>query len=136
MRISDWSSDVCSSDLALALQEIALEHGEPFITSCRHELVPPPRRLGYGGANEEAEMGGAMLPQAPSYEELTARFRWQVPEHYNIGVDACDRWADTDRLALIHLDADGREARYSFRDLQRLSNRCANVLAAQEIGKA
>src|SRR3546814_12635280 len=79
MRISDWSSDVCSSDLdALALQEIALEHGEPFITSCRHELVPPPRRLGYGGANEEAEMGGAMLPQAPSYEELTARFRWQV----------------------------------------------------------
>src|SRR3546814_720287 len=78
-------------------------------------------------------MGGAMLPQAPSYEELTARFRWQVPEHYNIGVDACDRWADTDRLALIHLDADGREARYSFRDLQRLSNRCANVLEAQGI---
>src|SRR3546814_5669265 len=107
MRISDWSSDVCSSDL--------------------------PRRLGYGGANEEAEMGGAMLPQAPSYEELTARFRWQVPEHYNIGVDACDRWADTDRLALIHLDADRREARYSFRDLQRLSNRCANVLEAQGI---
>src|SRR3546814_13659219 len=78
-------------------------------------------------------MGGAMLPQAPSYEELTARFRWQVPERYNIGVDACDRWADTDRLALIHLDADGREARYSFRDLQRLSNRCANVLEAQGI---
>src|SRR3546814_7044016 len=73
-----------------------------------------------------------MLPQAPSYEELTARFRWQVPEHYNIGVDACDRWADTDRLALIHLDADGREARYSFRDLQRLSNRCANVLERSE----
>src|SRR3546814_6191408 len=32
-----------------------------------------------------------------------------------------------------HLDADGREARYSFRDLQRLSNRCANVLEAQGI---
>src|SRR3546814_10292579 len=78
-------------------------------------------------------MGGAMLPQAPSYEELTARFRWQVPEHYNIGVDACDRWADTHRLPFLHLDADGREARYSFRDLQRLSNRCANVLEAQGI---
>src|SRR3546814_20095871 len=94
----------------------------------------PPRRLGYGGANEEAEMGGDMLPQAPSYEELTARFRWQVPEHYNIGVDACDRWADTDRLALINLDAAGREARYSFRDPQRLPTPHSHVQDAP--GKA
>ena len=74
-----------------------------------------------------------MLPQAASYEALTAAFRWQVPEHYNIGVDACDKWAGTDRLALIHLADDGRETRYSFRDLQRLSNRCANVLEAQGV---
>jgi len=74
-----------------------------------------------------------MLPAAASYEELTARFRWQVPEHYNIGVDACDKWAETDRLALIHLAEDGGETRYSFKDLQRLSNRCANVLEAQGV---
>src|SRR3546814_19881740 len=74
-----------------------------------------------------------MLPQAPGYVGLEGRLRWQGPEHDNIGVDACDRWADTARLALIHLDADGRAARYSFRDLQRLSNRCANVLEAQGI---
>ena len=79
-----------------------------------------------------------MLPQATSYEELTAKFRWQVPERYNIGVDACDKWARGDkggggRLALIHLAEDGRESRYSFKDLQRLSNRCANVLEAQGV---
>jgi len=74
-----------------------------------------------------------MLTKASSYEELTANFRWQIPEHYNIGVDACDKWADSDRLALIHLSDDGRETRYSFRDLQRLSNRCANVLEAQGV---
>lgn len=74
-----------------------------------------------------------MLPPAASYDELTAKFRWQVPERYNIGVDACDKWAATDRLALIHLGSDGRETHYSFRDLQRLSNRCANVLEAQGV---
>ena len=78
-----------------------------------------------------------MLPQAATYEELTARFRWQIPEHYNIGVDACDKWAQRqdggDRLALIHLADDGKETRYSFQDLQRLSNRCANVLETQGV---
>jgi len=74
-----------------------------------------------------------MLPRAANYEELTANFRWQVPEHYNIGVDACDKWADSGRLALIHLHDDGRETRYSFQDLKRLSNRCANVLETQGV---
>lgn len=78
-----------------------------------------------------------MLPTAATYEELTATFRWQIPEHYNIGVDACDKWAagtdGGDRLALIHLTDDGTETRYSFKDLKRLSNRCANVLEAQGI---
>ena len=74
-----------------------------------------------------------MLTKAASYEELTARFRWQIPEHYNIGVDACDKWAESDRLALIHLTDDGKETRYSFKDLKRLSNRCANVLETQGV---
>ncbi len=74
-----------------------------------------------------------MLTKAASYEELTAQFRWQIPEHYNIGVDACDKWAESDRLALIHLHDDGRETRYSFKDLKRLSNRCANVLETQGV---
>ncbi|WP_193368399.1 acyl-CoA synthetase [Pelagibius marinus] len=79
-----------------------------------------------------------MLTKAASYEELAARFRWRIPEHYNIGVDACDKWAQDsngggDRLALIHLHDDGRETRYSFKDLKRLSNRCANVLETQGV---
>ena len=71
-----------------------------------------------------------MLTRAATYEALTAQFRWQIPEHYNIGVDACDKWARTDKTALIHLHDDGGETRYSFQDLQRLSNRCANMLEA------
>lgn len=77
-----------------------------------------------------------MLPKAGSYEEISRQFRWQLPEKYNIGVDACDKWADgSGRLALIHKRGDGEVERYSFDDLKRLSNRCANMLAAHGVGR-
>ena len=78
-----------------------------------------------------------MLEPAESYADLYGRFRWRVPERYNIGVDACDKWAlrEPDRLALIHRKDDGSEDRYSFLDLMRLSNRLANALAARGIGR-
>jgi len=77
-----------------------------------------------------------VLPRAESYEALRAGFRWRIPAHYNIGVDACDKWAEgPDRTALIHKRADGGVRRYGFRELKRLSNRLANVLAARGIGR-
>jgi len=78
-----------------------------------------------------------MLPDAKTYEDLTARFRWRIPESYNIGVDVCDKWAaqEPDRLALIHLRGDGETERYSFGDLAGLSNRIANFLRAKGVCK-
>jgi acetyl-CoA synthetase len=77
-----------------------------------------------------------VLPDAKTYDLLRARFAWRVPARYNIAVDVCDRWArDPDRLALIHKQADGSLARYSFLDLQRGSNRLANLLAATGVGR-
>ncbi|WPZ36287.1 acyl-CoA synthetase [Thalassobaculum sp. OXR-137] len=71
-----------------------------------------------------------MLDPAASYEEACARFRWRVPEHYNIGVDICDRHADAGAgTALIHVHADGKVRELSFTELKRASNRLANVLA-------
>ncbi len=72
-----------------------------------------------------------MLPNAKSYAELRERFRWQVPEFYNIGVDICDRWAEEDpeRLALVFVDADGGVEETSFAKLRAQSNRLANLLA-------
>ena len=69
-----------------------------------------------------------MLQESQSYEALRSRFRWAVPEFYNIGVDICDKWApDPGRLALIHEKRDGTVARYTFADMRRLSNRAANA---------
>ncbi len=70
-----------------------------------------------------------MLPEAETYETLTSVFAWQIPADYNMGVDACDKWADgSGRLALIYENRDGNETRYTFDELKTLSDRFANAL--------
>lgn len=73
-----------------------------------------------------------MLPHTDNSTQLYHDFHWQIPQHYNLGVDVCDRWADQDpqRLALIHLRDDGSVHEYRFETLRRLSNRLANLLIA------
>ena len=69
-----------------------------------------------------------MLPAGASHAEISAAFRWRIPARYNMGVDACDKWADgSGRLALLHV-AEGRTTRISFDALKAASNRLANVL--------
>ena len=76
-----------------------------------------------------------MLTPAKDYQTLCDTFRWEIPDHYNIGVDLCDKWAhQPDRLALIYEDDGGRTQRYTFLDLKRRSNRLANGLKAMGIG--
>ena len=71
-----------------------------------------------------------MLHRGNNYDEVYGSFRWEVPERFNIGVAACDRHATGEgRLALIYEAPDGRVERFSFDDLKRLSNRCANALS-------
>ena len=71
-----------------------------------------------------------MLSRADSYAQLASQFQWQVPAAYNIGVDACDKWADgSGRLALIYEKSDGAQSRYTFDQIKALSNRLANSMA-------
>ena len=44
-----------------------------------------------------------MLRAGGTFEEVRESFVWNVPVHYNIGVDICDRWADSEpnRLAIF-----------------------------------
>lgn len=77
-----------------------------------------------------------MLPAGRSYAEIVEKFRWRIPRNYNIGVDVCDKWADgSEKLALIHLAADGGVERISFDELKRRTNRLANVFRAHGIGR-
>jgi acetyl-CoA synthetase len=70
-----------------------------------------------------------MLPRAADYTTLVSTFAWPVPARYNIGVDACDKWADcSNRLALIVESNDGNCQRYTFDELKTLSDQFARAL--------
>ena len=77
-----------------------------------------------------------MLPTGRTYEEVIDRFRWEIPERYNIGVDCCDRWAEAEpgRVALICVPSEGAAREVTFAELRDLSNRFANVVRAHGIG--
>ena len=75
-----------------------------------------------------------MLTKTDTYEALARSFEWRIPAHYNIGIDACDKWADgSGRLALVYERPDGAVTRYSFDDLKALSNRLASSFAARGV---
>ncbi|NYT05960.1 MAG: AMP-binding protein [Methanomicrobiales archaeon] len=72
-----------------------------------------------------------------NYEDCCARFSIEVPEHFNFGFDVIDAWAKKDRnkLAMIWVDQEGKEKKFSFRDLKNLSNEAANILLKYGIQK-
>lgn len=61
-----------------------------------------------------------------SYQEFYNNFRWEIPSKFNIAHYICERYADTDRVALIYEDEQGSVTNYTFKDLNRQANRLAN----------
>ncbi len=78
-----------------------------------------------------------MTDRYPDYEDLCRDFRIEVPKYYNFGFDVIDAWAENDRnkLAMIWVNQEGEEKKYSFRDLKNLSNQAANILIKYGIQK-
>src|SRR3546814_10441855 len=75
MRISDWSSDVCSSDLAMTRVPISKARSSAAAGSCHEGLVSPPsdlyfRQLAVGPRSEERRVGKEWVS--------TCRSRWST----------------------------------------------------------
>src|SRR6202042_2890022 len=71
------------------------------------------------------------MPSRPTYEQLYASFRWNIPARYNIATDVCDRHAgDPGKIALIGEDSDGKTWKMTFREVQRRANQLANLLVS------
>src|SRR5882757_1500403 len=66
-----------------------------------------------------------VLPVARGYHALYRSFRWQVPAQYNIGVDVCDKWAQSEpgRIAIFDVRGDGTVEEISYGALRETSNR-------------
>lgn len=71
------------------------------------------------------------------YDDLRARFKLNVPDDFNFGVDIVDRYAalDPDKLALVWCNDSGEEKMITFRDVSQNSNRIANMLYRKGIRK-
>jgi acetyl-CoA synthetase len=67
------------------------------------------------------------------YADLRARFRWRLPDRFNIGVACADRHP-ADRLALVVREPDGARREVTFGQLTRLSNQLANGLRGLGVG--
>jgi len=80
-------------------------------------------------ASDFWESLASRMPRHLDYASLYERFAWDLPQTYNIGVDACDRHAgDKGKLALIHDRMDGSAEKWTFFELKRASDRFANAL--------
>src|SRR5579862_681086 len=78
----------------------------------------------------------APTPRNPDdYDRRSAAFSWRIPEHYNIGVDVCDKWAalEPTRLALIHKLPNAGTVEYTFAEIRALSSRVANLLSSDGV---
>jgi len=69
-----------------------------------------------------------------TYEEMTAAFRWEVPATYNLATDVLDKH-EPGRPAMRFVSDDGRDERWTFGDVQALTNRVANALRGLGVGK-
>ena len=67
-----------------------------------------------------------------SYEHVCAAHRWEVPAHYNIASDVCDKHP-RDKLAMVWESFDGSYRELAWGELQDLANQAAHVLRAHAI---
>ncbi len=72
-----------------------------------------------------------------SYEDFKENYKIEIPDHFNFAFDVVDEWARQDPLkpALVWVNDNDEEARYTFRDMMEMSNRAANFLRAKGIQK-
>src|SRR4029077_384091 len=89
---------------------------------------PGPIDLGADARGTAGRQGDhPMIPRGWPYDEAMRRFRWNVPERFNIGRAVCERH-QPDTLAMIVEDADGSVRHWTFGQLLAASSRLANAL--------
>lgn len=73
---------------------------------------------------------------AGSYERFHSEFSWDIPSHFNFGVDVVDYFAENgDGLCLVAADDSGEAERFSFSDMAAATNRLGAALQDNGIQK-
>jgi acetyl-CoA synthetase len=69
-----------------------------------------------------------------SWEKILAGFDW-YPDGFNAGHECCDRYADSDKVAIRFVNSELKESKLTYNDLKRYSNKFANYLTSIGIEK-
>lgn len=80
-------------------------------------------------------MDRKVISNLGNWHDIRAAFRWNVPEYFNISERCCDSWAmaDPDRIAIVHVEQNGKARNWSYGQLRRASDRLALSFAAQGV---
>ncbi len=104
-----------------------------------------------GEETEEAEIRKNVAPARPAIKLVCEKFvettetpdgalesiKFRNDESFNFGFDIVDVIADKypDKLAMLHLDKNKTERRFTFKDIKKASNQCANYFKSLGIKK-
>jgi acetyl-CoA synthetase len=67
-------------------------------------------------------MAWYLTVESDSYEAAVESFKWDLPSPYNIATDLLRKHEDRDAEALVQAYPDGRRTKYTFADLDAVSN--------------
>ena len=139
MRYSVTMNDTLTDTIDKSCEKRKISRSDWISEACHKNLA--------GNAGTSAA-GAPALPSAgpvfghsdhnmSSYDETYKNFRIDVPEYFNFGFDVIDAWANKDRnkLAMIWVNQDGVEEKFTFWDLMRLSNQIVNIMIKYGVNK-
>ena len=139
MRYSVTMNDTLTDTIDKSCEKRKISRSDWISEACHKNLA--------GSAGTSAA-GAPALPSAgpvfghsdhnmSSYDETYKNFRIDVPEYFNFGFDVIDAWANKDRnkLAMIWVNQDGVEEKFTFWDLMRLSNQIVNIMIKYGVNK-
>ena len=110
--------------------------GEPIPeleTSTKAAVVDKPRRE----ASKEPRVYDKWVNAEEDENGVLRRISFHQPEKFNFAFDIVDVLAKEkpEKLAMLHLDRDKTERRFTFLDIKRASNQCANYFKSLGIKK-
>ncbi len=75
-------------------------------------------------------------PGQRNFDEIYASFRWEIPTHYNIAYEVCDKHRQrSNDIALFYENDRGDTKSFTFGQIKSLSDRFANALRALGVSR-
>ena len=75
-------------------------------------------------------------PGQRNFDEICASFRWEIPTHFNIAYEVCDKHRQrSNDIALFYENDRGDTKSFTFGQIKSLSDRFANVLRALGVSR-